>query len=78
MSSEPHVRHGTFGSVIGGALVRRDENRPLSFRFEGDVTVDLASETSVCVPPIVVLRLRAGRNGSSASVVRLRGIDGVT
>lgn len=78
MSSEPHVRQGTFGSVTAGALGRRDEKIPLSFRFEGDVTVDLASGTSVCASPMVVLRLRAGRNCSSASVVRLRGIDGAT
>ncbi len=78
-SSEPHVRHGTLGSEVGEGLGRRrEENRPLSFLLDGGITDDLARETSVWALGTVVLCLREGRGGSSASVVRLRGAGGVT
>ena len=52
---------------------------PLSRRLWGDlVAVDLAMLTSVRVSPMVALRLRGGRGGSSTIVVLLRAGGGTS
>lgn len=64
-SSEPQVRQevlrsrGRFG--VGSS---NPENKDESRRFEGDVAVDLAVETSVEASIVVALRLRRGLGGS--------------
>jgi hypothetical protein len=75
-SSEPQVRHDILRSVGRlGVGSSKPENIEESRRFEGEVAVDLAVETSVGASMVVALRLRAGRGGSR--IVCRRGV-GVT
>jgi hypothetical protein len=73
------VRHEIFFSTGRlGVGSNRLENMEESRRFEGEVAVDLAVETSVGASMVVALRLRAGRGGSTMDCRRGVGVTVIT